>query len=46
MCSSELGQRFMSVASLDVSGGLGVAQMMVDRVVASMRAVFGSEENP
>ena len=36
----------MSVASLDVSGGLGVAQMMVDQVVASMRAVFGSEENP
>ena len=37
---------YMSGASLDVSGGLGAAQMMPDRVVASLRDILGSEENP
>jgi len=37
---------YMSGASLDVSGGLGAAQMMPDRVVAAVRGNLGSEKNP
>ena len=36
---------YMSGSSIDVSGGLGAAQMMPDRVVAALREISSSEEN-